>query len=121
MTGPGKIVNASRIATEWKEYSGGIDNEHVDIASRLLNSVDQSSFAVGLKKCDFDAQFTGESTAALFDFCQRRRTVDFRFALAKQVQVRTVQNQHTFGHGFASSADTQQITSRSPSSLSWRS
>src|SRR5262245_42700033 len=72
---------------------GGVDNDSVCGAARLLDEIDERALVVGLMEGDRHAQPAGEVTASCLDRLKRGRAIDVRLAHAEQVEVGAVENE----------------------------
>jgi hypothetical protein len=69
-----------------------VENEPLGATGELLNGVDQRALVVGLGKGNPDVEAGCFVANHPFDVGQRAVPVDSRFTLAKQVEIRTVEN-----------------------------
>ncbi len=80
--------------------SAGVDDDEVrSIGARQMNTIDQSTFVVGLEKSKLRAFALGYWSQLSFDIRQRAAAIDSRLARAQQVQIGSVQNENTASHG----------------------
>lgn len=74
--------------------AAGVDDDAVDpFRSSLMNAINQLSFVVGLKAGDCHNSLGSQGDQAAIDVVKRLPSVDFGFADAEEVEVRTVQNE----------------------------
>src|SRR5579871_6093401 len=71
-----------------------IDHDARSVAARILNPDDQFAFVIALAELDRQAQLAAMASARLFDIGERIGPVDFGFARAEQIEVRTVEHQY---------------------------
>ena len=79
--------------------AGGIDDDRVGRAARLLDEIDQGALVIGLMEGERHTQPAGEVPARRFDHVERGRAVDVRLAHAEQVEVRAIE-QHQAHEAF---------------------
>ena len=72
------------------------------LAPRLVDPIDQLAFVIRLPEIEFERQPHRFIAAHLFNVGECLRAIDARFAGAKQVQVRTIQDQHFFHRSLVS-------------------
>src|SRR5208282_3728502 len=65
----------------------GVNQQYVALAARLLNSIDDSAFAVRLKRLNPHFKLASQVLEFLVDIGQAGSAVDFRFAFAEEIQV----------------------------------
>src|SRR5713226_8495162 len=82
--------------------SGGVQNDHVELAFRLLNPIDEFAFQVGLAEVDFGAEFRRLRPDCLLDVGQRLAAINLRLALSDEVKIRSIEKQdlHRAGRGY---------------------
>ena len=69
----------------------GVDHNDLKITFGLLNPGHEVAFQVGLTKFDLDPSFTPMASDLAFNVGEGGAAIDFRLALAKQIQIRPVQ------------------------------
>ena len=77
-----------------------VQNESLGAAGELLNGVHQRALVVGLGEGDPDFEASRFLSYHSFDIGQRPVPVDVRFALAKQIEIRTVEDGDPQGQRF---------------------
>src|SRR5437773_2397182 len=75
-----------------------IDDYTINALRHFMNFVDKGSFAITLETFDVDAESAGFLPNLIVQVGQRAAAVNLGFALAQQIQVRTMQdrNPHFF-------------------------
>ena len=68
----------------------GVHDDRIAVLTSRVNTVDQRTLGVGLEYRAFHPQTFALLYNLRIDGCQRVRTINARFALTGQVQVRTV-------------------------------
>src|SRR4051794_16229464 len=77
---------------------GRVHHDAAGDLARFVNPVNQFVFPVGLVKADVEVQFLGQFPAISLNICQRLMAIDVRLALAKQVEVRPVEDEYEAAH-----------------------
>jgi len=73
---------------------GGVDDDGGELALGFLNPAYEFSFEIRLSKIHFRLQLNGALANLGFDLGKREPAIDFRFAGAEQVEVRSVEKQN---------------------------
>src|SRR5271166_1684461 len=73
-----------------------IDQQYVALAARLLNSVDDPTLAVRLKRLNLHFEFASQLLELLVDISQAGSAVNLGLSFAKQIKVRSMNDQHRY-------------------------
>src|SRR6185369_3588056 len=71
--------------------TGCVNDNYIDPSPRFLDPINELPFRVRLSELNFSTQFLGLLPYLVLDGGQSRPPVDFRLALAEQVQIRSIQ------------------------------
>jgi hypothetical protein len=78
---------------------GGVDNDSSCDLSRLMDPFDEFVFAVRLVKSQFKSEVSGHLAASGFDVSKRFVAANVRLALAKKIEVGTIEDVDDTTHG----------------------
>src|SRR5258706_14447049 len=81
----------------WVRVGGGVKHDYIEVPLRLLNPSHQFPLLIGLPEFDCRAALRRPLPDKLLDVSQGRASVDFRFALPQQIEIRPVQEQDFHG------------------------
>ena len=70
-----------------------IQNNHIKMAPCLLNPGNYFAFKVGLTEINGDLQLSGPFSDLSLDLSQARPPINLRLSLAKQIQIRAIQEE----------------------------
>src|SRR6266853_1883363 len=87
-----------------------IDDQQSGLCTPLLNTIDQRTLMVRLKRLQFMPSSHRTLLQFMVNLCQRGLAIDLRFACAKKIEIRTMHHENT-SHCLSSSLDALEALS----------